>query len=100
MVVVIDVPFATSTIVHVLAAGAAAVYPARDDEIARRAAGERPDAVLAGEYLAITQPGQAPGHAAGAGLAFAHRWRSDLHHHQRHPRDRRLRRRGRGGAQR
>lgn len=60
VVVVIDVLFATSTIVHVLAAGAAAVYPARDDEDARRAAGERPDAVLAGEYLAITQPGQAP----------------------------------------
>ena len=60
VVVVIDVLFATSTIVHVLAAGAAAVYPARDDDDARRAAGERPDAVLAGEYLAITQPGQAP----------------------------------------
>ena len=58
--VVIDVLFATSTIVHVLASGAAAVYPARDDDDARRAAGERPDALLAGEYLAITQPGQAP----------------------------------------
>lgn len=60
VVVVIDVLFATSTIVHVLASGAAAVYPARDDDDAHRAAGERPDAVLAGEYLAITQPGQAP----------------------------------------
>lgn len=60
VVVVIDVLFATSTIVHALGAGAAAVYPARDDEDARAAAAGRPAAVVAGEYLARTLPGHAP----------------------------------------
>lgn len=60
VVVVIDVLFATSTIIHALDAGAAAVYPAGDDDDARVAAGQRPDAVVAGEYLAQTLPDHAP----------------------------------------
>lgn len=60
VVVVIDVLFATSTIVHALAAGAASVYPARDDDDARAAGHARRDALVAGEYLARTLPGHAP----------------------------------------
>lgn len=60
VVVVIDVLFATSTIVHALGAGAAAVYPARDDGDARAAAACRPGVVIAGEYMARTLPGHAP----------------------------------------
>ena len=60
VVVVIDVLFATSTIVHVLGAGASAVYPARDDGDAHAAAACRPGAVVAGEYMARTLPGHAP----------------------------------------
>lgn len=60
VVVVIDVLFATSTIVHALGAGAVAVYPARDDEDARAAVALRPEAVVAGEYMARTLPGHAP----------------------------------------
>ena len=60
VVVVIDVLFATSTIVRALGVGAASVYPARDDEDARAAAARSPGAVVAGEYLARTLPGHAP----------------------------------------
>ncbi|MBJ6978377.1 MULTISPECIES: 2-phosphosulfolactate phosphatase [unclassified Luteimonas] len=60
VVVVIDVLFATSTIVHALGAGATAVYPARDDDDARAAAACRPGVVVAGEYMARTLPGHAP----------------------------------------
>ena len=60
VVVVIDVLFATSTIVHALAAGAASVYPAFDDVDANHAAAARPGAVVAGEYLARTLPEHAP----------------------------------------
>ena len=60
VVVVIDVLFASSTIVHALGAGAAAVYPARDDGDARGAAAGRPGAVVAGEYMARTLPGHVP----------------------------------------
>lgn len=60
VVVVIDVLFATSTIVRVLGAGAGAVYPARDDDDAREEAARRVGAVIAGEYLARTLPGWAP----------------------------------------
>ncbi|MDH7453275.1 2-phosphosulfolactate phosphatase [Luteimonas composti] len=60
VVVVIDVLFATSTIVHALGAGATAVYPARDGDDARAAATGRPGAVVAGEYMARTLPGHAP----------------------------------------
>jgi len=42
VVVVIDVLFATSTIVHALAAGASSVYPAFDDVDASRAAAGQP----------------------------------------------------------
>ncbi|MGY1410249.1 MULTISPECIES: 2-phosphosulfolactate phosphatase [unclassified Luteimonas] len=60
VVVVVDVLFATSTIVRALDAGVASVYPARDDEDARVAARQRPGAVVAGEYLARTLPDHAP----------------------------------------
>ena len=60
VVVVIDVLFATSTIVHALASGASRVYPAFDAEDARRAAVARPGALVAGEYLAKTLPEHAP----------------------------------------
>ena len=61
VVVVIDVLFATSTIVQALAAGAArSVYPARDDDDARTQAAQRPGAMVAGEYLARTLPDHAP----------------------------------------
>ena len=60
VVVVIDVLFATSTIVHALAAGASSVYPAFDDVDANHAAAARPGAVVAGEYLARTLPEHAP----------------------------------------
>src|SRR6187402_1732754 len=60
VVVVIDVLFATSTIVHALATGAASVYPAFDDGDARNAAASRPGSLVAGEYLARTLPEHAP----------------------------------------
>lgn len=60
VVVVIDVLFATSTIVHALAAGATSVYPAFDDIDAGQAAAARPGSLVAGEYLARTLPGHAP----------------------------------------
>lgn len=60
VVVVIDILFATSTIVHALAAGAGSVYPAVDDVDARSAANQRNNALLAGEYLARTLPDYAP----------------------------------------
>lgn len=60
VVVVIDVLFATSTIVRVLAAGAASIYPACDEDDARAAAGQRQGAVLAGEHLARTLPDWLP----------------------------------------
>lgn len=60
VVVVVDVLFATSTIIHALGAGAASVYPARDDDDARAAAARSPGALVAGEYLARPLPGHAP----------------------------------------
>ena len=60
VVVVVDVLFATSSIVRALDAGAASVYPAHDDADAHAAAAAREGAVLAGEYLAQTLPGYAP----------------------------------------
>ena len=60
VVVVIDVLFATSTIVHALASGASRIYPAFDADDARRAAVARPGALVAGEYLAQTLPEHAP----------------------------------------
>ena len=60
VVVVVDVLFATSTIIHALVAGAASVYPARNDEDARAAAARSPGALVAGEYLARPLPGHAP----------------------------------------
>ena len=60
VVVVIDILFATSTIVHALAGQVAAIWPARDEEHAGALARLRPDAIRAGEYGARTLPGFAP----------------------------------------
>lgn len=60
VVVVLDVLFASSTIVHAFAAGIDAIWPARDAEEARRIAGGLDAPMLAGEYLAGSLPGFAP----------------------------------------
>lgn len=60
VVVVIDILFATSTIVHALAGAVAAIWPARDQAHADALARQRPGALLAGEYGARTLPGCAP----------------------------------------
>jgi len=62
VVVVLDVLFATSTMVTALAHGAAAAIPALDEAQARAHARELPDSsyVLSGEYLAETINGFAP----------------------------------------
>ena len=59
VVVVVDVLFATSTIVAALAHGATEVVPALDGEAARAEAARRPagSCVLAGELDAVTLPG-------------------------------------------
>jgi 2-phosphosulfolactate phosphatase len=61
-VIVLDILFATSTIVTVLAHGAAAVIPVLDETAARERAAtlEADTTVLAGEHNAITLPGFAP----------------------------------------
>ena len=60
VVIVLDVLFATSTIVHAFAQGATALWPARDATEARRIASGLDAPVLAGEYLADRLPGFAP----------------------------------------
>lgn len=60
VVVVLDVLFATSTIVHVLAHGAAGVWPASDADDARRIAAGLPGARLAGEHMARPIDGFGP----------------------------------------
>lgn len=72
VVVVVDLLFATSTIVHALEAGAAWVYPASDGDDARAAVARAPKAVVAGEYRARTLPGHAP----ATPLALAARMRA------------------------
>jgi 2-phosphosulfolactate phosphatase len=60
--IVLDILFATSTIVTALAHGASEVIPALDEAAARKeAAGRAPDSfVMAGELDAVTLPGFAP----------------------------------------
>jgi 2-phosphosulfolactate phosphatase len=60
VVIVLDVLFATSTIVHAFGAGVDSIWPARDAEDARRIAGELDAPMLAGEYLAGSLPGFGP----------------------------------------
>jgi 2-phosphosulfolactate phosphatase len=60
VVIVLDVLFATSTIVHAFGQGIDSIWPARDAEDARRIAGELEAPMLAGEYLAGSLPGFGP----------------------------------------
>lgn len=60
VVVVVDVLFATSTIVHALDAGAEAVWPAPDQAAAEALAERVGGCLLAGEYLTDAIPGFAP----------------------------------------
>lgn len=60
VVIVLDVLFATSTIVHAFAQGIDRIWPARDADDALRIAGTLPAPLLAGEYLAESLPGFAP----------------------------------------
>jgi len=58
--VVLDVLFATSTIVHAFDQGIECVWPARDADEARRIAADQNTPLLAGEYLAKDLPGFGP----------------------------------------
>ena len=62
MAVVLDVLFATSTIINAFAAGATEVIPTLDEAGAHAEAQKHPDGsyVLAGELYAVTLPGFAP----------------------------------------
>lgn len=60
VVIVLDVLFATSTIVHAFAQGAHRIWPARDADDARRIAASLDSPLLAGEYLADSLPGFGP----------------------------------------
>lgn len=60
VVVVLDVLFATSTIVHAFGHGIERVWPARDAEHARSIADLLKAPLLAGEYLADSLPGFGP----------------------------------------
>jgi 2-phosphosulfolactate phosphatase len=57
VVIVVDVLFATSTIVHALGRGIADIWPARDTEHAARIAEGLEAPLLAGEYLGNAFPG-------------------------------------------
>lgn len=67
VVIVLDVLFATSTIVHAFAQGIDRIWPARDAEDALRIAAGLETPMLAGEYLAEGLPGFGP----STPLAFA-----------------------------
>lgn len=60
VVIVLDVLFATTTIVHAFAQGAQRIWPARDANDARRIAASLDAPLLAGEYLADSLPGFGP----------------------------------------
>ncbi|WP_213949217.1 2-phosphosulfolactate phosphatase [Luteibacter sp. dw_328] len=60
VVIVLDVLFATSTIVHAFGQGLDALWPARDADDARRIADGLDEPALAGEYLADELPGFGP----------------------------------------
>ena len=57
VVIVVDVLFATSTIVHALGRGVADIWPARDVEHASHIAAGLESPILAGEYWGISAPG-------------------------------------------
>jgi 2-phosphosulfolactate phosphatase len=57
VVVVLDILFATSTMVTALAHGAKEIVPVADESAARACAGDFPGCVLAGELYAETLPG-------------------------------------------
>jgi len=58
--VVLDILFATSTIVHAFGEGVVRIWPARDAQDARRIAATQKTPLLAGEYVAKGLPGFAP----------------------------------------
>jgi 2-phosphosulfolactate phosphatase len=60
VVIVLDVLFATSTIVHAFGAGIDCVWPALDAEDAKRIAATLEAPILAGEFLARDLPGFGP----------------------------------------
>ncbi|NDK38143.1 2-phosphosulfolactate phosphatase [Pseudoxanthomonas gei] len=60
VVIVLDVLFGTSTIVHAFAQGIVSLWPARDAAEAHRIAANLDQPMLAGEFLAATLPGFAP----------------------------------------
>ena len=60
VVIVLDVLFATSTIVHAFGRGVECIWPARDAEDALRIAAKLDAPMLAGEYLADSLPGFGP----------------------------------------
>jgi len=60
VVIVLDVLFATSTIVHAFGRGIETIWPARDADDARRIAADLDASMLAGEYLAERLPGFGP----------------------------------------
>ena len=60
VVIVVDVLFATSTIVHAFGRGIADIWPARDAEHASHIASNLQSPILAGEHLGISTPGFAP----------------------------------------
>lgn len=60
VVIVLDVLFATSTIVHAFAQGIDRIWPARDADDALRIAANLESPMLAGEYLAEGLPGFGP----------------------------------------
>ena len=70
MMIVLDVLFATSTIVHAFGEGIDSIWPAREAENARRIAGGLEAPMLAGEYLTGSLPGF--GRATPLALAKAH----------------------------
>jgi 2-phosphosulfolactate phosphatase len=57
VVVVLDILFATTTMVAALAHGAKEIVPVADEKAARACAGEYPGCVLSGELYAQTLPG-------------------------------------------
>lgn len=72
VVIVLDILFATSSIVHALAEGAKAVWPARNQDEARQMSGRREGALLAGEWQMQVPEGFAaptPLRLAQAGIA-------------------------------
>lgn len=60
VVIVLDVLFATSTIIHAFGRGVDCIWPARDSDDARRIAAQVDSAVLAGEHMGLVMPGFSP----------------------------------------